>query len=98
MGRVSRRPADGRFLLKAGANAKAANSFGATPLSMAAETGSSAVVQRLLEAGADANERIANRDTVLMMAARSGNVPTIKLLLDRGADVNAKRAHAAPRR
>jgi ankyrin repeat protein len=77
------------LLLKAGANPKVANGFGATPLSMAAETGNAAVVKRLLEAGADANERIANRDTALMMAARSGNVDAIAALLDRGADVNA---------
>jgi ankyrin repeat protein len=77
------------LLLKSGANARTANGFGATPLSMAAETGNAPIVQRLLEAGADANERIGGRDTVLMMAARSGNVATIRLLLDRGADVNA---------
>ena len=38
------------LLLKAGANAKVANSYGATPLSLAAENGSPAITQRLLEA------------------------------------------------
>ena len=34
------------LLLKAGANAKAANSFGATPLSLAAENGNAAITER----------------------------------------------------
>jgi ankyrin repeat protein len=78
------------LLLKAGANAKAANNFGATPLSLAAESGNPTITQRLLEAGADANERLPNGATALMMAARTGNLATMKVLLDRGADVNAK--------
>src|SRR6266496_96322 len=36
------------LLLKAGANAKAVNGFGATPLSLATENGNAAIAQRLL--------------------------------------------------
>ena len=50
------------LLLKAGANVKVANQYGSTPLSLAAENGNSAIVQRLLDAGADPNERLLNRD------------------------------------
>ena len=41
------------LLLRAGANAKARNRYGATPLSEAVTSGSAAMVEALLNAGAD---------------------------------------------
>jgi ankyrin repeat protein len=79
-----------KLLLAAGADAKAANRFGSTPLSEAAEIGSAAVVEALLNAGADPGT-LATRDgeTVLMTAARGGHLDVVKLLVARSADVNA---------
>jgi uncharacterized protein len=77
-------------LLKAGADAKATNRYGITPLWIACENGNSAIVELLLEAGADANTRQFGNETVLMTAARTGDIDCVKALLKHGADVNAK--------
>ncbi len=80
-----------QLLIVAGANAKAANRFGVTPLSMACVNGNAAIVEKLLKAGADPNAALSELgETPLMMAARTGNVDTIRVLLDSGANVNAK--------
>src|SRR5205823_4102265 len=42
------------LLIRAGANIKAANRFGATPLSLASTNGSAAMIGKLLKAGEDA--------------------------------------------
>jgi len=79
------------MLLRAGANPKVANRYGASALSEAALSGNAAIVGALLEAGADA-KAVSTQDgeTVLMTAARAGNVDAVRMLLDRGADVNAR--------
>ena len=41
-------------LIRAGANAKAANRYGVTPIQLACENGSAAAVERLLKAGVSA--------------------------------------------
>src|SRR5215813_3659076 len=75
------------LLIKAGANPMAANRLGATPLFIAAENGSAAMVTKLLAAGADPNAPfLSNGETALMVAARSGNVETVKTLLDAKAN------------
>ena len=76
------------LLLKAGANAKVANSSARRRFAGRRERqpGHRGALARRRS---DANERVLNNDTVLMMAARTGNIATMKLLLDRGADVNA---------
>jgi uncharacterized protein len=82
------------LLLKAGADAKAVNQYGATPLSEAAALGNAAIIEQRLKAGADPNTRsTADGETVLMISARAGNVDSVKALLDHGADVNAKEAY-----
>ena len=79
---------------QAGADAKAVNRYGATPLSEAAALGNAAIIEQLLKAGADPNTRTtADGETVLMTSARAGNVDAVKVLLDHGADVNAKETY-----
>jgi ankyrin repeat protein len=78
-------------LLKAGANPAASSRLGATPMSIAAENGSAAMIARLLAAGVDANATfLADNETALMLAARAGSVDGVKLLLDAGANIEAK--------
>jgi ankyrin repeat protein len=76
-------------LIRAGADVKAANRYGVTPLSLACTSGNAAVVRLLLEAGADPNSVLAGGETVLMTAARTGKPEAVKALVARGADVNA---------
>ncbi|MEO8307078.1 MAG: ankyrin repeat domain-containing protein [Pseudomonadota bacterium] len=75
-------------LLAAGADAKAANDYHATPLSEAAVVGNPQVLRKLLDAGADVESTNADGQTALMVIARSSNVEAAKLLLKRGAKVN----------
>jgi ankyrin repeat protein len=79
------------LLLRAGADPKIANRYGATPLSEAASAGNALMIEALLKAGADPKTlTTADGETVLMTAARAGNADAVKVLLDRGADVNAR--------
>ena len=77
-------------LLRAGANVKAVNRYGISPLAEAAVIGNPAVIDKLLKAGADANEKNADGQTPLMSVARTGSVESAKLLISHGADLNAK--------
>jgi ankyrin repeat protein len=81
-------------LILAGANARAADSHGVTPLSIAALNGNAEMVKLLLDAGADARATLLGGETVLMTAARTGSLEAVKALVEAGADVNA----AEPRR
>ena len=81
------------LLIRAGANVKAANRFGATPLSLAATNGNAAMIEKLLKAGEDANAVVSESgDTVLMLAARTGKPDAVAMLLNHGADVNKTNA------
>jgi uncharacterized protein len=81
-------------LLAAGADARATNRYGVTPLSEAATHASAAVVERLLKAGADPNTLTSTQGgTVLMRAARVGNLDAVKTLLDHGAYVDARESY-----
>ena len=79
-------------LLRAGANAKATNRFGVSPLSLAALKANPAIIERLLDAGADANSTLPGGETPLMTAARTGRAEAVRLLLARGANPNAREA------
>lgn len=71
-------------LLREGANPDAANRYGVTPLSLAAENASAPMTQALLKAGAHPT------DAILMTAARTGNAEIVTMLLARGANANAR--------
>jgi len=76
-------------LIRAGANVKAANRYGVTPLSLACINGNAAMIELLLKAGADANTTLPEGETALMTAANTGNVAALKVLIAHGANVNA---------
>src|SRR5438034_9744332 len=78
------------LLVRAGANVKAANRYGVTPLSLACTNGNGAIVELLLAAGADPNTVLPGGETALMTAARTGKIEAVKALLSHGAVVDAK--------
>jgi uncharacterized protein len=78
------------LLIRRGANVKAANRYGVTPLSLACINGNAALIEILLKAGADPNTALPEGETALMTAARTGKVDAVKVLLTHGADVSAK--------
>lgn len=80
---------EARALLDAGAQVRAANRYGVTPLALAALNGNTAMLKLLLDAGADANAAFGDGETVLMTAARTGRPEPLTLLLAHGADPNA---------
>ena len=77
-------------LIKNGANVKASNRYGVTPLSLACINGNATMIELLLKAGADANTILPEGETALMTAARTGKVDAVKALLSHGADINFK--------
>ncbi|MDQ1471007.1 MAG: uncharacterized protein QOJ99_2487 [Bryobacterales bacterium] len=77
-------------LVHAGADVKAANRYGLTPLSIACTNGNGAMVELLLKAGADPNTVLPGGETVLMTAWRTGRVEAVNALIAHGAKVNAK--------
>jgi ankyrin repeat protein len=77
------------LLIRAGANAKAANRYGVQPLALAAENGNAVIIERLLKAGVDPDAAMPEGETALMTAARAGKVEALKMLLVHGAHVNA---------
>jgi len=79
------------LLIHAGANVKAQDRYGLTPLAVACGNGNSGMVRALLDAGADPNSTDPNGETPLMIAARTeGGTEVVKALLERGAAVNAR--------
>ncbi len=82
-----------KHMLAAGADIRATNSVGATPLHYG--TGSEAIVRDLLRAGADPNAKTISGSTPLHTAAsRPGSYRSVKQLLDAGAEVDARRTPA----
>ena len=78
------------LLLRAGADASAANDYGITPVSLACTNRSAAMVGKLLEAGANPSAAQLTGETLLMTCARTGSTEAVKLLLAHGAEVNAR--------
>jgi uncharacterized protein len=77
-------------LLRDGADVRAANRYGVTPLSLACVSGNGRLVELLLRAGADANAALPGGETALMTASRTGKPGAVKALLAAGAQVNAR--------
>ncbi|EXK76781.1 hypothetical protein FOQG_18486 [Fusarium oxysporum f. sp. raphani 54005] len=78
-----------KMLLEKGADARAANMDGLTPLLLTSQNGHLEMVKILLEKGADATA--ANRDgsTPLLLASQNGQSEIVKILLDKGVDARA---------
>jgi len=81
------------LLLRAGADVKAANEFGATALYAAAAHADPAMTAKLLAAGADANTPLMSGETPLMEAAGRGNLATVRALLSNKANPNARESN-----
>src|SRR5688572_24194542 len=81
-----------KLLIGAGADAKVANRYAVTPLSLAASAGNPAMLRVLLDAGADPNAIDPAGETMLMIASRVGVIDAVKVLLERGAVADAKDA------
>jgi uncharacterized protein len=77
-------------LLRSGADAKAKNRYGVTPLSLACTNGNGAIVEALLKAGADPNSALPGGETALMTASRTGKTAAMKALISAGAVVDAR--------
>eukprot|EP01103_Thecamoeba_quadrilineata_P020567 TRINITY_DN8901_c0_g1_i1.p1 TRINITY_DN8901_c0_g1~~TRINITY_DN8901_c0_g1_i1.p1 ORF type:complete len:504 (-),score=70.85 TRINITY_DN8901_c0_g1_i1:70-1581(-) len=85
-----------RDLVRAGADIEYVGSYGATPLSIAAEGGNVMSVALLLSLGANANTtRYTTGATPLIIAAQNGFDKIIHELLLKGADINAQKKNGA---
>jgi ankyrin repeat protein len=78
-----------QLVLKAGADANAANDFRMTPLSQACTNASAEFVQLLLKSGANPNLAVATGETPLMTCAKTGNADAVRALIESDATVNA---------
>ena len=80
-----------QVMLEAGADVKAADAAGTTPLHWAARyCAESDMVKALVDAGADVNARNAYGDTPLHAACDNGTLQVVKFLVERGADPMAQ--------
>ena len=80
-------------LIRSKADVNAANRYGVTPLSLAAQRGHADLVDLLLKAGASvtrAEAKLPDGQTLLMHAARTGSVASVKALIAAGSTLNAR--------
>jgi ankyrin repeat protein len=80
-------------LIRSKADVNAANRYGVTPLSLAAQRGHADLIDALLKAGASvktAEAKLPEGQTLLMHAARSGSVASLKALIAAGSSLNAR--------
>ncbi|MCL2311640.1 MAG: ankyrin repeat domain-containing protein, partial [Firmicutes bacterium] len=66
------------------------NKYGDTVLTMAVESGKTAIVKELLKSGIDINENDKNGETLLTLGVRSGKVTIVMELLKKDIDINEK--------
>ncbi|KAG3024481.1 hypothetical protein PC121_g9330 [Phytophthora cactorum] len=86
-----------RILLNRGASIDLPDSYGNTPLMLAADSKHVQVVELLLNSGAAVDATSQSGENALRLAAYSGNCECVRLLLDSGADVNkAGRNNCSP--
>src|SRR5690606_33074330 len=78
------------YLLKAGADARAREPDGTTPLHYAAHYADTRLIEALLKGRADPDAANEFGARPLALAATSGHAETIRLLLKAGADVEAQ--------
>ncbi|MCI5146631.1 MAG: ankyrin repeat domain-containing protein, partial [Candidatus Electrothrix sp. AR3] len=77
-------------LVEKGADLNAQNSYGDTPLMIAARYGYIDIIQVLLNKGADVDTKNKSDWTALMLAARYNHADIVQALLDKGADIDLK--------
>jgi ankyrin repeat protein len=78
------------LLLAAGADVKRKDQSDQSPLGLAVELGTTALVRIFLEHGADPNQSGMDGSKPLNVAVESGRTEVMQLLLSNGADVNGK--------
>jgi ankyrin repeat protein len=76
------------LLIAASADVDKPNSYGVTPLYIAARAGDAVATRMLLAAGANANTALPAGETVLMTAAKAGNAEVVRALLTGGANIS----------
>ena len=81
-------PTELNALLAAGAKPDLATRYKIVPLTLAAQNGNAAAIDRLLKAGAKPDAISEDNQTVLMTAARNGRPDAVRALLRAGAKVN----------
>jgi hypothetical protein len=86
-----------QLLLNRGADVKAADTYGSTPLHWACSNGHVDVVQLLLDRGADIKAADTDGSTPLHWACSNGHIDVVQLLLDRGADIKAANIYGSTR-
>ncbi len=85
-----------QLLIESGADLKATNRAGRTPLSAAVADADLPSVELLLGGGANPNQRHPLEGTPLHRAARDGNLKMVKLLIEAGADPSATSLGGTP--
>ena len=71
-----------------GPDAHPENRYGTTPIALACESGSAAIVERLLKAGVSANATGPYGETALHTCAHAGNTAAARVLIAAGASVD----------
>jgi|GEM_PF-3101120 len=85
-----------KFLISKGADIRATDKVGFTPLTMAAFAENIELAKILISAGADVNAKGQSGDTPLTTTIYKGNVEIAKFLISKGANVNVKTHNGTP--